>query len=94
MLERALAELMDALGFFDRMQSEQQTEIKDALTEAILEVADTEVYAFLAQSDWFRNIPGHEDAEIPEMSQEMFWLLQYRILYKEVARIDHGKLFL
>ena len=69
MLERALAELMHRLGFFANVQ--QQSEIRSCLTEGILEVSDTEVYAFLAQGEWFRRIPRYQEVQVPEISENI-----------------------
>ena len=92
MLERALSELMSVLGFYSSSESthDQVEGLRGRLLETIFEATDSELYTILSTRNWFRDIERYNDIEVPELSQQLLWRLRYRILHKQIARVDYG----
>ena len=92
MLERALLELLHELDYFGPQDGflDYRSHLASHLLESVFEIADSEFYTFLSNSEWFHRLAGHEQSHVPETSKDILWRLKYRVLHKQVARVDYG----
>ncbi len=92
MLERAISELLDVLNFYNSSESihDRVKVLQEELLETIFEATDSELYTLLSTNDWLRNIEEYSDAEVPDLTQQLLWRLRYRVLHKQIARVDYG----
>jgi HD superfamily phosphohydrolase len=83
MLERALAELAEGVGYF----TGDSTIVAKVLLEALFEAGDSEAYTKLATLTDDPRVRALlvDGASVPEISKDLLWRVRYRVLHKQVA---------
>ena len=90
MLERALAEIADRIGFFDA-DEDQRAGIEEALLKSIIEATDIELYSILSNLDLGEVMGITTGGSRSSAYRDILWKLKHRVLFKEVSRAGNDR---